>query len=170
VRRLVAVLVTAAALVAVIGGITLVEDYRIVSSSMAPALEDGDRVAVIRFEGPIEPDRGDLVAYTRTARAADRCGSPGVSVHRIIGLPGETVVERRGRVVLEGRPLREPYVARGRRGALSGRWDVEPGGYFLLGDNRIESCDSRVFGAIREDNLIGEVFATYWPPGRFTFR
>ena len=169
-RRLLAVIVTAAVLVAVIAGITLVEGYQIPSVSMAPTLEEGDRVAVIRFEAPAEPDRGDLVAYTRTARAADRCGSPGVSVHRIIGLPGETVVERRGRVAVEGRPLREPYVARGRRGALSGSWDVEPGGYFLLGDNRTESCDSRVFGAIPEDNLIGEVFATYWPPSRFTFR
>ena len=91
-------------------------------------------------------------------------------VKRVIGLPGETVRERKGIVSVDGRQLSEPYVAPGHRGGESGTWHVPAGSYFLLGDNRAESCDSRAFGAVPKRDILGRVFLVYWPPSRLGFR
>jgi signal peptidase I len=153
------------------GGVAVVKAYRVPARSMVPAIEPGERVAAIEFFGPVEADRGDIVAYRAPSRAAALCGhTGGVFLHRIVGLPGERVVSRRGRLFVNGSPLPEPYVEGGRRGDLSGSWRVGRGGYFVLGDNRMESCDSRVWGSVPTNNLVAEVVATYWPPSRFTFR
>jgi signal peptidase I len=170
VRRVVAVVVCAVVLLALVGGIALVRVYRIPSLSMMPAVESGDRVAVIRFAGPVQPDRGDVVAFRTPRRASALCGQGGVFLQRIVGLPGERVVSRRGRLFVDGSRLRERYVAAGRRGDVSGSWRVPRGAYLVLGDNRTQSCDSRVFGPVPEGNLIGQVFATYWPPDQLSFR
>ena len=154
-----------------LGGLGVVETYRIPSVSMEPTLELGDRVAAIRFVGPVEAERGDIVAYRIPRRAEVLCGNAGgVFIHRIVGLPGERVVSRRGRLFVDGARLPEPYVETDRRGDLVGSWDVLRRGYFVLGDNRVESCDSRVWGSVPEKSLIGEVSATYWPPDRVSFR
>jgi signal peptidase I len=157
----------------------VVNPYRIPSSSMEPTLhcarpEAGcqarfsDRVLANRFLYHFtDPERGDIVVFEATDRVRQRCMESGTFVKRIIGLPGETVtVNGDGFVSINGRRLDEPYVDAARRGGTFGSYRVDEGAYFLLGDNRSESCDSRRWGSLPEDSIIGEVFAIYWPPGR----
>jgi signal peptidase I len=171
VRRLLVGVALAVGAVAVLLWVGGLEVYRSPGTSMVPAIKPDDRVVAVEFVGPVEPERGDIVAYRAPRRAGPLCGhAGGVFIHRIVGLPGERVVSRRGRLFVNGELLRESYVDANRRGDLSGSWRVRRGRYFVLGDNRVESCDSRVWGSVPANSLIGEVFATYWPPRRFTFR
>jgi signal peptidase I len=159
----------------------VVNPYRIPSSSMEPTLHcaqpapgclagTSDRVLANRFVYHLrEPRRGDLVVFETPPEALYRCGASGTFVKRLIGLPGETVTERDGVVFIDGERLHEPYLRGGREGA-HGRWSVRPGGYFMMGDNRTNSCDSRAWGAVPRESLIGTVFATYWPPARVSLR
>ena len=151
--------------------------YLIPSSAMEPTLhcDDGpgcrggarDRILVPRWNPFWEPARGDIVAYEAPAAAFERCGARGTYVHRIVGLPGETLREdARGRIFVDGEPLHEPYVARGGPPARGGRWRVPAGSYFVMGDNRGFSCDSRFSVAVPRDNIIGEVLLRYWPLSR----
>ena len=74
-------------------------------------------------------------------------------------------------IYIDGRPLREPYIEPDRRDiGPEERFRVPQGNYFVMGDNRSQSCDSREWGPVPEDNLIGKVFMTYWPPQRISFR
>ena len=87
------------------------------------------------------------------------CGSKGVYVKRVVGLPGETVGERTGGLVyVDGRMLDERYVSAGRRDdGVVGRWRVPNGQYLVLGDNRAFSCDSRRWGSVPKANVVGRV-------------
>ena len=159
--------------------------YRIPSSSMEPTLhcakpgaycEGGfdDRVIANRLAYRIgDPKRGQVVVFT-APEAADRC-SPHVGgsafVKRIVGLPGELVSERGGVIYIDGKRLAEPYLDPSRRGHESMRWPrVAAGHYFLMGDNRTRSCDSRRWGTVPRSSLIGPVLLTYWPPTRLSLR
>jgi signal peptidase I len=94
-----------------------------------------------------------------------------VFVKRLIGLPGETVSERDGIVSIDNVRLDEPYIKPDRRDHEPPRsWHVPQGSYFFMGDNRSQSCDSRVWGSVPRANLIGEVFFVYWPLNRISFR
>ena len=99
----------------------------------------------------------------RSARPGDG-GS--TFVKRLIGLPGEQVSERDGFVFVDGKRLNEPYVRPFMRDHQTGSWRVSPGNYFFLGDNRVHSCDSRVWGSVPRSSLVGPVILTYWPPNR----
>jgi signal peptidase I len=128
-----------------------------------------DRVLANRFLYHFkEPERGDIVVFQTTDLIRERCREGGVFVKRIIGLPGETVrVDRAGLVFIDGRRLDESgYIEPARRGGNVGSWRVGPDELFLLGDNRRASCDSRSWGPLPEESIIGEVFAIYWPPSR----
>ncbi len=159
--------------------------YRIPTPSMEPTLHCAKPVANCegRFSDRVianrlayrfrDPERGDIVVFKAPA-AADRCGpTDGGSafVKRIIGLPGEVVSESKGVILINGDRLIEPYVAPSRRGNANRNWPrVAPGHYFVLGDNRTESCDSRTWGTVPRNDLIGPVTLTYWPPRRLSFR
>jgi signal peptidase I len=161
----------------------VVNPYRIPSSSMEPALhcarpgsgcEAGisDRVLANRLLYHFrEPQRGDVVVFDTPPAAAQACGEGGTFVKRLIVLPGETWEMEDGIVIVDGRRLVEPYINPDRRGL-----DVQPprtvpaGQYVMLGDNREHSCDSRSWGPLPRANIIGKVFAVYWPPTRISLR
>jgi signal peptidase I len=159
----------------------VVNPYRIPSSSMEPTLHCArpgpgcearlsDRVLANRFIYHFRsPHRGEIIVFNTPKAAQNRCGASGTFVKRLIGLPGETVHESNGTVFIDGRRLNEPYVKPDRRDHETGTWRVGKGAYFFMGDNRSQSCDSRRWGSVPRKDLIGEVFATYWPPTRISF-
>ncbi|MGD0166337.1 MAG: signal peptidase I [Gaiellaceae bacterium] len=132
-----------------------------------------DRVLVSRLTYDFRsPRRGDIVVFTPPASASQICGhlDTNVLVKRLIGLPGDKVIENSGFIYINGKKLNEPYVKPDRRDARSGIWHVPKGHYFFMGDNRLASCDSRDWGSVPRKALIGPVFMTYWPPNRISFR
>jgi signal peptidase I len=154
----------------------IAKPYRIPSPSMEPTLHcarpisgclagSSDRVIANRLAFRFrDPKRGDIVVFDPPAAAAHQCPPRGTFVKRIVGLPGEDVELRNGRVLIDGAPLLEPYIrSAAQRGAQSGAWHVPAGSYFMLGDNRTQSCDSRVWGSVPRERMIGPVAATYWP-------
>ena len=161
----------------------VVNPYRIPSSSMEPTLHCArpgaeceasvsDRVLACRFCYDLRsPHRGDVVVFETPPAAARECGSGGTYVKRLIGLPGDTWAERNGVVYIDGKPLREPYVQATYRDAFDyPPRKIPPGRYFFMGDNRKYSCDSRRWGTVPRKDIVGLVFATYWPLGRISFR
>jgi signal peptidase I len=118
-----------------------------------------------------DPHRGDIVVFTAPPAAKQRCTEGGTFVKRIVGLPGEVVSERAGFVYVDGKRLNEPYVQGSRRDNETQAWPRIPKGeYFMMGDNRADSCDSRQWGPVPRANLIGPVLMTYWPLDRISFR
>jgi signal peptidase I len=106
--------------------------------------------------------RGDILVFRTPPEAAVKCGEGGVFVKRVIGLPGDTVHEdANGFIDIDGKRLAEPYLSAPRRLADSQHfgetWHVPQGEYFMLGDNRPESCDSRVWGSVPAHDVIGPV-------------
>jgi signal peptidase I len=153
--------------------------YKIPSSSMEPTLHCGrpadgcrsrvsDRVIanriVYRFHAP---ERGDIIVFKAPASVAAACDAGGTLVKRIVGLPGELVSMENGHVLINGVRLGEPYLAPAFRGSESGEWPRSSrSGYFVLGDNRAMSCDSRRWGVVPRENIIGRADIRYWPPDR----
>jgi signal peptidase I len=162
----------------------VVNPYRIPSSSMEPTLHCArpgagcearfsDRVLANRFIYRFRsPHRGEIVVFKTPPLAKTRCGAGGTFVKRLIGLPGETWQEKNGFIYINGQRLDEPYVKPDRRdtGTSYPRRKIPPGMYFMMGDNRTQSCDSREWGPVPRKNLIGPVFFVYWPPNRIGFR
>jgi signal peptidase I len=161
----------------------VVNPYRIPSSSMEPTLhcarpgpgceaKFNDRVIANRFILHFrDPHRGEIVVFTPPPQVEQACGAGGTYVKRLIGLPGERLAQRNGIVFVNGKPLDEPYVKPDRRGGRDfGPITLGKGEYFMMGDNRTMSCDSRVWGPIHRSDMIGPVFFVYWPPNRIGFR
>jgi signal peptidase I len=158
--------------------------YAIPSSAMEPTLhcarpapgcEAGTKDRVVALTRFVSYERGDLVVFEAPEEAERRCGAGGAFVKRIVGLPGEEVWTRsvggRPQVYVDGERLAEPYIQDERRSSRSKGVGVFLGDeYFVLGDNRAQSCDSSVWGPLPADNLQGKLVATYWPPDRMTFR
>jgi signal peptidase I len=165
----------------------VVNPYRIPSSSMEPTLHCArpangcearfsDRVLANRFIYHLrEPRRGEIVVFETPPAARTRCGAGGTFVKRLIGLPGERLELRTeggfSYVYIDGKKLDEPYILQGRRDSGGPEtFTIPPGQFFMMGDNRSQSCDSREWGTVPRKNLIGKVFATYWPPNRISVR
>jgi signal peptidase I len=174
-----ALTITLAAGAVIVFQAEVAKPYRIPSPSMEPTLHCAkpvrgclsrlsDRVIanrlVYRFHNP---RRGDIIVFKAPARVEAACSADGTFIKRIVGLPGEKLSMRNGFVLVNGVRLAEPYLRRGYRGRESGDWSSIAGeGYFVLGDNRTMSCDSRRWGVVPRDNIIGRAEVTYWPPNR----
>lgn len=164
----------------------LVKPYRIPSASMVPTLNEGQRVLVDRLSNRLsEPEVGEIWVF-HPPRGADlavpaaMCATPPAArracvdaragrsastyIKRVVGLPGDRLMVRQGHVIRNGRPLREP-AARGCAGAGCDlqTFRIPAGHYFMMGDNRGASSDSRVWGPVARGDMIGRAFATYWP-------
>jgi signal peptidase I len=165
----------------------VVNPYRIPSSSMEPTLHCArpaqgcearfsDRVLANRFIYHFtDPKRGDIVVFKTPPEAQVKCGAGGTFVKRIIGLPGDRLevrlIKGSGYVYINGGRLNEPYIQPSRRENASpfSAVRVPQDQYFMMGDNRSQSCDSRAWGTVPRKNIIGKVFMTYWPPNRISF-
>jgi signal peptidase I len=171
---------------------TVAQAFRIPSASMQPQLRNGDRVLVSRLAYHLhDPRRGDVVVFDcpQTAgcppdeqrnvvqRSIDTVleslliRQPRVEeyIKRVIGLPGERVEGRDGHVWVDGRELVEPYLPDGVQTSTFPPVEVPAGHVWVMGDNRTNSSDSRVFGPIPTDTIVGRAAVRVWPPQRAAF-
>ena len=160
----------------------VVNPYRIPSSSMEPTLhcakpEQGclsgssDRVLANRFIYRFrDPSRGDIVVFETPERAITVCGAGGTFVKRLVGTPGDRISMSGGVLSVNGEEVDEPYVNGGPRGPDFPERKLGADEYFMMGDNRGYSCDSRRWGPVTRADLIGPVFAVYWPLTRLGLR
>ncbi|MEN9505689.1 MAG: hypothetical protein RI958_1615 [Actinomycetota bacterium] len=161
------VVVAVAILSALLVRTYVVQQFAVDGDSMLSTLHDGDRVLVNRLSYRLhEPRRGDVVVLKRF----DSNSSERDLIKRVIGLPGETVEVRSCVVYIDERPLTEPYIdpiIQQRDGCGGDQTPVEvpADSVFVLGDHRGRSSDSRVFGAVADDLLIGRAFVIIWPAG-----
>ncbi len=165
----------------------LIQAFYIPSASMEPTLAVGDRVlvnkVVLRFRDPrrgevivfqnpqvIEPDRNPLSGFWNwLTEGLGFASDPQKDfIKRVIGLPGETIEVRRGKVLIDGKPIGEPYVNSQRDLSDFGPFKVPSGQFFMMGDNRANSQDSRsTLGPIPKEKIVGKAFIVLWPPSRF---
>jgi signal peptidase I len=121
--------------------------------SMEPTLRPGQLAHMNNYSAGVNPQRGDIVTFHMP-------GQPnGINIKRVIGLPGETVVVTPSEVTINGQPLPEPYVAPGGNGDVGTFTNVTlgPNQYFLLGDNRQDSEDSRIFGPVARTAILAKM-------------
>ena len=167
------------------------QNYRVEGSSMHPTEEEGDYLIVnkltyTRIDGGLfdfslpfaqpadaadggasgddfifgQPEHGEIIIFHSPENREREF------VKRVIGVPGDTIEIRNGQVIRNGEEIDEPYVAR----QSSRSYDeirVPPGGYYVLGDNRRGSNDSRNWGFVPEKDVVGKAWLRYWPPGRW---
>ncbi len=128
--------------------------------SMEPRVHAGEIVLINTLAyklGPIR--RGDVIAFRHDAPTTE------TYIKRVVGLPGERVDVRDGTVTIDGRPLPEPYVRfADKRSAPA--VVVPPHAYYVLGDNRADSDDSRNWGVVHDGDVVGKAVVGIWPPGR----
>src|SRR5687768_9101313 len=145
----------------------VVQQFAVEGESMLSTLQDGDRVLVNRLSYRLhDPRRGDVVVLKRFDGASEERDL----IKRVIGLPGEEVEVKNCTVFINGQQLLEPYLdpeiqAQDGCGQDFTRQRVPEGTVFVLGDHRGKSSDSRVFGAVSYDVLIGRAFVIIWPIG-----
>ena len=140
---------------------TLSARIRVESVSMQPTLYAGDFVIVNKLAYRLgEPSRGDVIVF-RYPPAPEQ--EP--YIKRIIGLPGDLVQITGRKVYINGGPLAEPYL--GVATNQGGEWVVPAGSLFVMGDNRNSSSDSRAWGMVPFENVIGKALVVYWPPGKW---
>jgi signal peptidase I len=172
----------------------VVKPYRIPSGSMEPTLSVGERVIVNRIGNRFAaPGVGDIVVFHPPHGAdTNECGDAGQGpfydgprsrlpcdrptptrstqnfIKRVVGLPGDRIAVRDGHVVRNGVQQREPFIRAcgGGPDCNLGTITVPPDDYFMMGDNRGASDDSRYWGPVPRSWIIGGAFVSYWPPDR----
>jgi signal peptidase I len=172
----------------------IVKPYRIPSASMEPTLAIGQRVLVNRIGMRFgEPHVGEIAVFHPPKEAEqEMCGptphmvTPGGAacaepepeeasvnfIKRVVAGPGDTIFIREGHLYRNGKPESDSYIrpCGGRPGCnFPTPIKVPPGHWFMMGDNRGESDDSRYWGPVPTEWIIGQAFATYWPPDRIGF-
>ncbi|HEV3352494.1 MAG TPA: signal peptidase I [Acidimicrobiales bacterium] len=161
------VIVVAALLAALLIKTFLLQAFYIPSDSMNPTLVQRDRVLVNKLSYHFhDVHRGDIVVFKRPPGEND----PQIKdlIKRVIGLPGDTIEGRDGQILINGRVLHEPYTAKNSPMSDFSSRTVPAGHYFVMGDNRGNSKDSRVFGPIAKSLIVGRAFIRVWPLSRIT--
>ncbi|UCC61226.1 MAG: signal peptidase I [Dehalococcoidia bacterium] len=142
----------------------LIQNFRIEGTSMEPNLHDSQYILVNKtaYWFGKSPKRGDIIVFQAPDQPQyDR-------IKRVIGLPGETVeVKQNGSVFIDGQFIEEPYVVK--PGGPSGTWEVPENEYFVMGDNRTVSYDSRNGGPIPKGNIVGRAWLVIWPISNWGF-
>jgi signal peptidase I len=159
----------------------VVQTFYIPSGSMEPTLQIGDRILVDKLSYHLHGvDRGNIVVFRRPAD--ENCGGPPVAdlVKRVIGLPGETISLGKGYVDIDGKRLAETWLPASVQGStfpgpsgpaynLAKSYVIPANHYFVMGDNRADSCDSRYWGPIARSLIVGKVDVRVWPISGFHF-
>jgi signal peptidase I len=153
-----------AVIMALLINLFLAQATRVFGQSMEPNLHTDQRLVVEKISYNHwwhirGPQHGDVVVIRLD-------NNPEMLIKRVIGLPGDRVEIRGGQVFINGTPLAEPYLTQPTYGNY-GPIDVPPLHLFVLGDNRGFSNDSRTFGPISLDNVVGRAWFSYWPPGQW---
>jgi signal peptidase I len=191
--REIPILLVTAALIAFLIKSFVAQAFYIPSESMTPQLQVNDRVVVSRVAYRLhDPRRGDIVVFDdpREGDDDDDEARPNIIVRfirgiggaigvvqpsteefikRVVGLPGETVEGKAGRVYVDGRVLYEPYLPDGTVTSEFPPVVVPKGSLWVMGDNRANSSDSRFFGPIRRSTVQGRTILRVWPPGSASF-
>jgi len=179
-RRALAELITISLVAVLLAGLVrtfVVEPFWIPSASMAPTLGVYDRILVQKaFFSWHDVREGDIVVFSQPPR--DHCPGPqGDLVKRVIALPGQTIYSSGNSIYIDGQRLAEPYLPRydppgpAIPDATSRHpYRVPPGEFYVLGDNRADSCDSRYWGPITGASIVGTVILTFWHGGHPEFR
>ncbi len=175
----------------------IVKPYQIPSGSMLPTLHIGQRVLVNRIGTHFSsPGLGDVIVFHPPKNYAAGCANPnegetqggqdgsrpcGVQqkvessetfIKRLVGLPGDRISIRNGHVIRNGVPEKDPYIVPCDGAAacnFPGTITIPTGDYYMMGDNRPDSEDSRFWGPVPKAWIIGQAFFTYWPPDRIGF-
>jgi signal peptidase I len=156
------VIIGGAFLVAFVVKTFLIQAFFIPSGSMLPTLHEDDRVLVNKLSYDLhDVHRGDLIVFERPE--GETAGQIKDLIKRVVGLPGERIEARDGHVYVDGQRLDEPYLADGTETTNLQPQTVPEGHVFVMGDNRGDSMDSRVFHAIDEDLIVGRAFVRVWP-------
>ncbi|MGB9826000.1 MAG: signal peptidase I [Desulfofundulus sp.] len=153
--------VVVAVILAAVIRLFILAPFYIPSGSMEPTLQVGDRIIVSKLAYRFgEPRRGDIVVFKYPLDPSRDF------VKRLIGLPGETVALRNNHLYVNGHLVAENYLPRDIHFEDFGPVQVPPGYYLMLGDNRNNSDDSRVWGPLPRQNIIGKAVLIYWPLDR----
>lgn len=141
--------------------------FHIPSESMEPTVHIHDRVLANKFIYDFtKPDRGDVVIFEDAENPNDNF------VKRVVGIPGDRIAVRNGMLIMNGSQQREPYVASDPcnpavpKTCSFGPVKVPQNHVFVMGDNRAKSYDSRWFGPVPEESIVGDAFVRFWPPER----
>lgn len=174
-------IIIAALLVSLLMRVYVVQTYFIPSASMEPTLQIGDRIIVSKISldfGSIHA--GDILVFK--APPSEHCGTsvPDL-VKRVVALPGQSIsLSKNGYVFINGKKLDETWLPSSKQGttypgptgtaySLTTPYTVPANHYFMMGDNRTDSCDSRYWGPIPRSDVVGRAFLRIWPFSRFGF-
>ncbi|MGA8872248.1 MAG: signal peptidase I [Candidatus Acidiferrales bacterium] len=148
---------------AIVVMIFLYQPVKVEGTSMNPLLSDQERIFINKFVYRFEPiERGDVVVFWYPL---DRSKS---FIKRVVGLPGETIEIRDGHLYINGDELADQYVPAGYIDSSNyGPRKIPPGDYFVMGDHRDSSNDSRVFGPVPRSFIYGKAVFAYWPVDHF---
>jgi signal peptidase I len=170
------VLIASALVIALLVKSFLFQAFYIPSDSMVPTLKTNDRVIVNKLSYRLHSvHRGDIVVFTTPKGPDGKPIDPTIKdlVKRVIGLPGETVSEKNGQILVDGKAINEGYLPSGTVSDCTEfvqqcfpTGPLPANRYWVMGDNRAGSRDSRSFGAIKKSEIVGRVFLRIWPPNR----
>ena len=140
----------------------LVQNYKVEGFSMEPTLNDGQYLLINKIGTHFhQPERGDIIVFEYPLDTSKSF------VKRVIGVPGDTVqISPAHQTIVDGHVLNEPYI-KAQAVSIYPPTTVPPGEYFVMGDNRNNSSDSRSWGMLPAKDVIGEAWVSYWPPSNW---